>query len=148
MTRTDISTEIAAAAAEQSGEGHVLVIRGEEFTLPGGSLPWAASIEIARFAKEQGSPIQAVQAGSIVALADSMVVVFGEEQYQRLLRLGLSVAEFMVVVNAVTELYTGAEVGEAPGSSGGSPNTGGLPKPTSNGSTGSTSEEPVSESQG
>jgi hypothetical protein len=56
-----------------------------------------------------------------------------------------SVGEFMVVVNAVTDLYQGVEAGESVGSSGKSQSNGELQKLTSPGSTASTSDEPSSE---
>lgn len=142
--RVDITDEMAAAAAESSGEPHIIVIKGEEFTLPGGSLPRGAMIEIARFSKEQASPLQAEQAGSVVALDDAMELVFGAEQYRRVKTLTSTVAEFMVVVNAVTNLYTGAEVGESGGSPGGSRRTGGRPRPISSVTTGSNLDGPTS----
>lgn len=141
--KIDITDEMAAAVAEQSGEDHTITIKGQEFTVPGGPFPRGASIELGRFSRDQASPLQAVQAGAMVALDDAMVEVFGVEQYERLKPLVPSIAEFMVVVNAVTNLYTGADAGESGGSSGGSKRTGGRQRPTSNGSTGSTSGGPT-----
>jgi hypothetical protein len=136
---------MAAAKAAVSGEDYEIQITDDvTFTITGGSPDWAASIELARFAKEQASLIQSEQAGSIVALADSFTLMLGADQYQELLRLGLSVAEVMVLINRITELKSGADVGEAPGSAGNSRSSGGRPRLISSTSTGSTSAEPAS----
>lgn len=144
MTRRDITPELDAAQAEETGEDHQVVIRGVEFVLPGGSLSNQATVALGRFAKEAASKIPAVQSGSIVALHDAMSFIFGEEQFEKLNEFALSNAEFMVVVNAVTDLYTGGGAGESPGSPGSSQNTGEPQKPISNGSTASISGEPAS----
>jgi hypothetical protein len=145
MTRVDITSEMDAASSSLSDDPHILVIRGEEFTLPPGSLPWDASVELARFSKEQASPFQSEQAGAVVALDDALEIVFGADQYARVKSLVGSPEEFMVVLNAITTLYAGANAGESRGSVGSSRNIGGPQKRTSNGSTGSTSAEPVSD---
>lgn len=145
MTRVDITTEMDAAASSVEEEAHVLVIRGEEFILPAGSLPWDASVELARFSKEQASPFQSEQAGAVVALDDALEIVFGADQYARVKALVASPEEFMVVLNAITSLYAGANAGESRGSVGNSRSTGGRPKPTSSATTGSTSAEPASD---
>jgi prophage DNA circulation protein len=134
-----------AAASSLSDDPHVLVIRGEEFTLPPGSLPWDASVELARFSKEQASPFQSEQAGAVVALDDALEIVFGAEQYQRVKALVQSPEEFMVVLNAITTLYAGANAGESRGSVGNSRSIGGPQKRTSNATTASTSAEPASD---
>lgn len=145
MTRVDITSEMDAAAASVEKTPHVLVFRGEEFELPSGSLPWDASVELARFSKEQGSPFQSEQAGAVVALDDALEIVFGADQYKRLKTVVSSPEEFMVVLNAITTLYAGANAGESRGSAGSSTSTGRRPKPTSSGTTGSTSAGPASE---
>lgn len=136
MTHVDLRGEMQAAKAAISGEDYELQITDDvTFTIQGGSPDWAASIELARFAKEQASLIQSEQAGSIVALADSFTLMIGEEQYRELLRLKLSVAEVMVLINRITELKAGTDLPEAPGSASNSRTTGERPRPTSNGST-------------
>lgn len=145
MTRVDLTSEMEAAASSQEEEPHVLVIRDQEFTLPAGSLPWDASVELARFSKEQASPFQSEQAGAVVALDDALEIVFGADQYARLKTLVSSPDEFMVVLNAITTLYAGANAGESRGSAGNSKLIGELQKRTSSATTASTSAEPSSE---
>lgn len=144
MTRVDITSEMDAAAGSVAEDPHTLVIRGEEFTLPSGSLPWDASVELARFSKEQGSPFQSEQAGAVVALDDALEIVFGADQYVRVKALVQSPEEFMVVLNAITTLYAGGNAGESRGSVGSSRSIGGPQKRTSSGTTGSTSAGPAS----
>jgi hypothetical protein len=148
MTTRDITSEMESAAAEVMAEPHTLIIRGEEFTLPGGSIHPQAMVELARFGRAQASRSQAEQMGAIASLDDAMTVVFGADQWARIKAPMRAIEEFMVVVNAVSEIYTGQAAGESRGSAGGSKNTGGLPRPTSNGSMDSTFAEPVSETSG
>ena len=145
MTRRDITAELEAAEAEATGEERVLVIRGEEFILPP-QFSKRAILALAKFAKESSSRDQAVQVGANVALDDCMRAVFGDEGMERLDALDLSIDQFRIVVEAVTDMYTpGTPLGESSGSPGSSMSSGALPKPTSNGSTVSTSGEPTLE---
>jgi hypothetical protein len=139
MAKMDITAEFNAAAAAVDEEPNVITIGEDNFELPAGTLGWDVQMELARFSKEQGSPFQSEQAGAVLSLDEAVKLAFGAEQYQRVRALIKTAEQFMVVLNAITTMYTGMNTGESAGSVGSSRSTGGPQKRTSSATTGSTS---------
>jgi len=137
MTRLNLDEVIGRNTEAE----HPIDFKGEVFTIPA-DMPWKYVVEVSRFAKEISSPIEAVRAGAVVALDTALEDCLGPEQYEQFMRLQPTQEQIMAVINWIGEEYAGMAAGESDGSAGSSRNTRGPRKLTSNGSTGSTSAEP------
>ena len=137
MTRLNLDDVVGNGPDEE----HEFDFKGEVFSIPSG-MPAEYVIEVSRFAKEVSSPIEAVRAGAVVALATALEGCLGPEQWEKFMLLQPTQEQLMAVINWIGEEYAGMAAGESGGSAGSSKNTRGPQKLISNGSTGSTSVEP------
>jgi hypothetical protein len=148
MTRRDITSEIEAAQASESGEEHTLVVKGEEFTLPAGMLPQSVLEQLSIHVSHMDSKNAAEMAQANIGLTHAMRLLFGDEQFRRLEEMRLSSPAFLVVADAATTFYMGNGAGERRGSVESSAAIGEPQKRTSSGTTPSTSAEPASDATG
>lgn len=84
------------AKAEQSGEAHVVVLGGREFTLPA-SPPAAVLVGVGR-----------LQAGNLAGLEEMLASLFGADVVDEVLAAGLDVEDFGAIF---TDVY-GFDQGE------------------------------------
>lgn len=135
MVEIDLDA-VRAARAEASGEGHVLTLLGVRLTLPAKCpLAYLDLFLEAELAETEGDQERLGMEATRAAKR-----LLGPEQWRALLNAGADGDDLAVLVEGIAKAY-GFAVGESPASPDSSRPTGDRARPTSNGSTASTSRK-------
>lgn len=135
MTKINLD-DIAGELAE-----HEITFRGRVFTAPADlSVPQMLALQDVAAA---GVDFKSDPDGGMRKIGDLLKLFFGDEQGEELFGL-CGIRSLSALLQAIIDLYDLGEGGKAPGSSRASRRAGARSKPTSNGSTRSTSAKPAS----
>lgn len=138
MAELDLDA-VKAAKSEATKEPHRLKLRDVHFELPGACPGLLFDVML----EGQLAETQAEQIRLGVELFHRIKKIVGPEKWEALLDAGFDADDFEVLFQGVAKVY-GFTVGESRASRGSSPNGGRRARPTSNGSTRSTSRKPSS----
>ncbi len=124
MTQRRVDFDALHRARQEADDEQPVVVIGQvEYTLPA-SPPAAVLVGLGRLA-----------AGNLAGIEEALTALFGEDNLQAILAAGFDMEDFGPIFS---ELY-GIDPGESPASGGFSSTTSRPSKPTSNGTTASTS---------